>query len=401
MKKHILITLKFILLFLATINILTINAHGIEEIPSFDTPYNNPSGLAWDGRYLWLSDDTSDSWICSEKGKIIKIDPNNGNVIKVFESPGCDPDGLAWDGNYLWVTDNINHSDRKIFKIDPIDGNITESIVSPGGKPYGLAWDGNYLWVTDLATDKIYRINLNDETFLTINSPSEDSRDLAWDGSYLWLADGTYKYNEKKKIFKIEPSIGVVEYFEPHGPSPDGLAWDGNFLWIVDNDDQKIYKIEVNKLNLNSTLSSSTLTPSSTLSSTPSSTIISTSTQTIDFNLHDINKSSKTAPEIDIESIEKLENGTYQLTGLALHESGMESIYVNGKYVGTENFNIIITGDENIIITAKSNDGNSTMENISLNTDTSEDNLKLSTISIILTIIGLLFGTGLLYKKYR
>ena len=388
----------------------------MQVITSFGTPYNNPSGLAWDGKYLWLSDDTNADY-CNKNGIILKIDPNSGIVVKKFESPGCDPDGLTWDGKYLWVTDKKDSS-RKIFKIDSSDGNITESIASPGGNPYGLAWDGRYLWITDLNTNKIYRMNINDESFFTLNSPADKQRDIAWDGKYLWVSDSHNHYGENGTIFKIEPSNDkVVEFFDSQGPNPDGLTWDGNFLWVADNKNQKIYKIDVTNY-----------ISSPTTSSTTSSTQISTSTQTIDYKVQDIEKSSETAPDINIESIKKLLDGTFQLNGIASHESGIKNVTINGNYVGKEYFIFNLTGEKNLVINANSNDGNTTLENINLLTETSllnltgEKNLVIDANNIdgnttleninstsdtsknqsnIFQLIGLLFGTGLVVKIYR
>jgi len=80
------------------------------------------AGLAWDGKYFWNADSFGE--------KIYKIDSFNGKAVKSF-SPlvNCPPtgtaprnclSGLAWDGRYLWVA---NFYEKKIYKIDPFGAN--------------------------------------------------------------------------------------------------------------------------------------------------------------------------------------------------------------------------------------------------------------------------------------
>ncbi len=80
-----------------------------------------------------------------------------GNVVDSFDSPGRYPTGLAWDGQYLW---NADADSDKIYKINPSTGEVVKSFDSPGELPWGLTWDGQYLWNTDFETDKIYKIDV-------------------------------------------------------------------------------------------------------------------------------------------------------------------------------------------------------------------------------------------------
>jgi hypothetical protein len=75
-------------------------------------------------------------------------------VIDFFDSPGQYPQGLAFDGNFLWNTDEW---DEKIYKLDTM-GNIVDSCGSPSIGPAGLAFDGTYLWNADDDDKRIYKI---------------------------------------------------------------------------------------------------------------------------------------------------------------------------------------------------------------------------------------------------
>lgn len=146
-------------------------------------------------------------------------------------------------------------------------------------------------------------------------------------------------------------------------------------------------------------IASPTKTP--VYSPTPGSTIpmpTVTQTEVMGFSIQDIQKSSETAPEINIEPIggQNLPNTTVLLSGSASSDSGIESVTVNGKDVGTESWSVPLDlsfGDNNIVIVATGKDGNTTVENISLSTFTSSDYEKESWISKnIIPLLALLLG---------
>ena len=142
----------------------------------YNSPGPKPSGLAFDGTYLWNADYTDD--------KIYKLD-TSGYIIDSFDSPGPYPSGLAFDGTYLW---NADYLDDKIYKLDT-SGNIIDSFDSPGIAPMGLTFDGIYLWNADLGDDKIYKLDTSGNIIDSFDSPLSDPRGLAFDGTYLWHAD--------------------------------------------------------------------------------------------------------------------------------------------------------------------------------------------------------------------
>lgn len=75
-------------------------------------------GLTWGGEYLIHSSD-----------KIYYLNPIDGSVIYSINSPGPSPSGLAWDGEFIWVGD---HTLRMIYQIEPIPlGNLV--IFPPSG----------------------------------------------------------------------------------------------------------------------------------------------------------------------------------------------------------------------------------------------------------------------------
>ena len=65
-----------------------------------------------------------------------------GDVEYKLPTPGSCPTGLAFDGTYLWVADRKTDT---LYAIDPVTGEVNKVIPSPGYWPMGLAFDGKYL----------------------------------------------------------------------------------------------------------------------------------------------------------------------------------------------------------------------------------------------------------------
>jgi len=145
-----------------------------------------------------------------------------------------------------------------------------------------------------------------------------------------------------------------------------------------------------------------TPTPSTTPTSKP------TDEDSLRYSI-DIQKSSDAAPKINIQSLKEQNSPDekYVLSGLAYSDSGIKSIIVNGKYVGTEHWSVNLSGDNNTYILFTGNDGNTTLANISL-TDRSSEIETESWISknfvLIISLLSFLFGSGIIIeiiKKYQ
>ena len=215
----------------------------INIISTFKAPGPSPQGLAWDGAYLWLSDDSTDT--------IYKINPQDGSVLFSFDSPGPEPKGLTSDTTHIWSLDD---SLRYIYKLNKETGAVIDSISFPveinylnteGLQFHGLTWDGRYFYTNFKAgwSSSIIRINPNDsEVDISFFC---DAEDLAFDGACLWCVDsqdGHYKgFIEKREL----PYGTRSAYFRTPGYYPTGLTFDGNYLWITDNGTDSLYKIQI------------------------------------------------------------------------------------------------------------------------------------------------------------
>jgi len=196
-----------------------------------NTPGPCPTGLAFDGQFLWLADDFTD--------KIYKIDPESGRVVSSFEAPGHHPEGLAWDGQFLW---HIDSGERLVYKLDPGTGRALVVLESNSSSPRDLAWDGEYLWIADFRSDILIKVSPVDGMMVqTFASPAGEPTGLAFDGKYLWATD-----RGEDRVYLVDPADGLcISSLRSYGPFPSGLAWGGDSLWNVDYENDEIYRIKI------------------------------------------------------------------------------------------------------------------------------------------------------------
>lgn len=216
---------------------------GMPLVHTFPSPDGGTRGLTFDGVNLW-SADTGDG--TSVNGaKIYKLNPDNGAVEAVFAPPSSRPTGLAWDGTYLWLSD---FSAEIIYKLAHGNLGVVSSFPLTGKFPFDLAYHGGTLFATNGNTTTISVIDPVAETFTgTINcSYSGASRPFGMTTAddlgnmELWVADDNgHSYNEF--------SFGTMSWNDqwPSAPSiyPAGMAYDApsQRLWVADWSNNEIY----------------------------------------------------------------------------------------------------------------------------------------------------------------
>ncbi len=151
-------------------------------------------------------------------------------LVESFPAPGSKAEGITWDGRSIWLSDNSG----VIFKMDP-SGKVLDSFRSPEVTPQGLTWDGSSFWVYTTNHSLIYQIRIAGENVQTISSfrsPAQVlgggiTQDIAWDGENLWFAN-------QFKVYRLDGSGKVLGSFTFH-KNVTGLGWDGSNLWIAYN----------------------------------------------------------------------------------------------------------------------------------------------------------------------
>jgi sugar lactone lactonase YvrE len=203
-----------------------------DVIAKIPTPGPTPTGLAYDGKLLWVADRLED--------RLSAVDPASGEVVKTLPSPGFVPRGLAWDGQHLWCVDG---EEKRIMMLDVASGLTLRSIEAPMPSPQGIAWDGKYLWLVDDADDVIAQISIDDGTTIKqFPAPMSYPTGLTWWNGYLWCAD-----RREDRLYLVDPDHGgeVVLSFDAPGAYARGLATDGRHLWNADYQEDAIFKLVI------------------------------------------------------------------------------------------------------------------------------------------------------------
>lgn len=184
--------------------ISTVDGSVLKTIP---TNILKPYGLEFFNGFLWVAD--------ADNKLIQQVDTANGNIISSFFTPSASissyPTGLAWDGQYLWNNDPMEtspNSNDSVYQITT-NGQIIQSHHAYGTYVSGLAFDGQYLWSSNNPSLEIYKIDLLSFTVVdTINAPNSFPNGLAFDGQYLWVACNSIGGSDS--IYQIDISNTIV-----------------------------------------------------------------------------------------------------------------------------------------------------------------------------------------------
>lgn len=201
-----------------------------DVLSSIAAPGRTPTGLAWDGRSLWIADRLADT--------LYALDPATGEVLRRLPSPGFVPRGLTWDGSHLWCVDR---EENRISRVDPGSGLTVWSFEAPTPSPQGLAWDGSDLWLADDSQDVLCKISPVDGTVIEqFPAPMKNPTGLEWWNGYLWCGD-----RREDRIYLVAPEHGgeVVLSIEAPGPHVRGLAFDGEALCAADYQEDRVFRV--------------------------------------------------------------------------------------------------------------------------------------------------------------
>lgn len=199
------------------------------------SPTSMPSGIAWDGTYLW---------VCGYlENRIFCIDPQTGDIIKTIPLLINRPYGISYHDSVLYVLDT---EQKRVVELS-YSGIVTDTIalLDYGNFvfPTGLYVCNNNLVFNDAkgaspanTGDSTYILNQNQLSGFAAYADFPSG--IACDGEYLYVTD-----NPSQTTAKIDPNgfILVGRYTAPGGAYPNGLAWSNNGLWYVNNASDSIY----------------------------------------------------------------------------------------------------------------------------------------------------------------
>lgn len=229
----------------------------------------------------------------------------NLRTLKTFPSPTSLPSGIAYDGQFLWV---CGYNEYAIYKISTVDGSIINTVPVNLQRPYGITYSNDTIYMIDNTTKNIfafdpltgscldtiivnhnliyptglYKLNndfifndtkgpqpstLGDSTYFYNNLTNNINGNgtfgtyatgITYDGQYLWIND-----NPTQSTMKIDPQTWTLQasYKIPGGMYPNGITWDGQSLWEINNASDSIYMLDPGSVTLiNNNLSENKLT---------------------------------------------------------------------------------------------------------------------------------------------
>lgn len=214
-----------LLLFFAVFAEVTFCQIPLKVEKSIKVDFKTPTGLCFDGSYLWVADLLT--------SKIGKIDPENGNIVKIYDSPCFNVSSLAFDGKNLWVLDS---EEKSLYLFDPEKNLISKTLSLDIKNPSGIGYDSKNVWICDSSEGVIVKIDILDGTTLqSVTSPVANKRRsqitaLTFNDGYLWaserLADEIYQID-------IENDF-TINILKAPGPYIVGISFYKNYLLCLD-----------------------------------------------------------------------------------------------------------------------------------------------------------------------
>jgi len=139
--------------------------------------------LAYDEEFLWGCGDGDQG-----SSLLYKISLDSLLVKDAYDLPGHRPTGMCFDGRYLWITDQDS---GRLDRFDPRTEAVSRSVFGPAFSPCGVAHDGRHTWLTDVGTGRMYRLTGGRENWTgTVTATSF----LRTAGPVLLIHDGFYLY---------------------------------------------------------------------------------------------------------------------------------------------------------------------------------------------------------------
>jgi len=110
------------------------------------------SDLEWDGQTLWLCE--------RGRGTFPKVNLADFSPRAIFSSPRSSPIGLAWDGRYMWMS-----TTTELLQLRA-DLSIRNRYAVPNAFIEQIAWDGEFMWAVHGGSRRIYKFGIPFEDHL-------------------------------------------------------------------------------------------------------------------------------------------------------------------------------------------------------------------------------------------
>lgn len=220
------------------------------------TPPGPPTGIAYDGTYLWIS--------VASQAKLYRL-TESGDVVDQYSSPGTNPWGLTYgDREYLW---HVDRDTQTAYKIDIHTGNTVSSFstTSFASDPVGIAYDGWHLHIVDGTAAEVHRVETNgvwiESTSLSSTTPkgicwapgmyySRHPYDLIIQG-YRARSPGVFLYGDGGTIYRLTDRWETVDYIPyPSNEKRPHIAVGNNAIWAYGSGGLRKYDMSGNLLSV-------------------------------------------------------------------------------------------------------------------------------------------------------
>ena len=153
-----------------------------------------------------------------------------------FRTPGFQPSGLAYDGAILYVSDEGGY--RTVYKLNPTTGAVLGSFPQ-GPNPNDIVYDWHgHLFVSDIGS-RVYEITTDG---IAVNSFALPFRGgaIAFDGTNLYITDF-----DGYSVLVTDRLGTTVRQFDLPGIRPEGMVFDhhSRHLWVIDEFNSKITEL--------------------------------------------------------------------------------------------------------------------------------------------------------------
>ena len=174
-------------------------------------------------------------WVVDAQSRILALNYNSGALVRELDFPQS-VSGIAYDGKDLWLS--IKNSNQ-VVQVNIVTGTQIKALNLLRGDVGCLAYTAERLYIADKLSNTILVVNPDSGTIeKSINQPGFTINGLVFDGSNLWTIDAT-----QNKLFRLDETGTTVNVYQPPSPSAAGLAFAQGFIWCGDQMG-KIYKLK-------------------------------------------------------------------------------------------------------------------------------------------------------------
>jgi hypothetical protein len=234
MKIQALIALLAIVVAIATASIAASEVtDGTWQIAGSIDGLVDPTGITFDGTWIWATEQHAGG----SDVPLYRIDPATLTIEDTIyvDIPDCCVQGLAWDGRYIWISGD----GYTIYRFDPQNSGLVQTCVRPSNpQALGLAADGATIyatgWYGNTANCDLMVLNPSDCSFCArAKLASVTAYGLAWTGSdFLVCMREAGDPTTVTTLFKYSAAGEMLLRFEKFDFNGYDVAWDGEFAWV-------------------------------------------------------------------------------------------------------------------------------------------------------------------------